>query len=374
MDANPYAPIKNTVGNLLLLFGSVVFVFLGLEFYLWTESVLGRPEPAMLAIASTNTRRVSLESGGFVPSEIVAAAEARQGVLTMPPEWQHRDVTVPGAAHAYYWQGALHVLDENGFRRSTPFPPKRPDVFRVMVVGDSLTYGYGVSEQDTFSALLQKWLSDKYRVEVLNLGVSGYQSEDVLHVVRTFIPKLQPDLVLYAVCLNDFLPSGAGDYNGNQYAFPLPSRVKNFLIAHTRTGAFLNDKYDAALRGLHLRRDFYDDILAGFGDYQRRFARDVAAMNRTITTVGLPPLVALVVNQYPALNGPVHKITEVAENALRKAGADVISTDDFFNRYNNYAMNVSAWEGHPNEVAHYIWANMIYRQVIQRQDLTAFRR
>ena len=376
---------RNAIGNALLVLASMAFVFIGMEIYLRVDALFPAAAPGpfagvkgipadVLATAAASVPPVPLALGGTVPQEIVAAADARFQFITMPKEWQRRDVTVPGAKFAWYWQGALHVQDENNFRRSTPFPPKDPDVFRVMVVGDSLTYGLGIAESSTFTALLGKWLSKDYRIEFLNLGVEGYQSEDVLRVIKTFLPQLRPNLVIYAVCLNDFLPSGVGQYDGDQYAFPLPNRAKRFLISHTMTGAFLSDKYDAALRGLHLRQDFFDDILADFGNYQKRFARDVAEMNRTVTAAGLPPMVALVVDQFPVYGGRPYRITKVAEDALRKAGDDVIPTDDYYRRYNNQRLYVSNWEGHPNEVANYIWAKMIYQQLIERKDLAAFKR
>lgn len=378
------------IGNTLLVLGSMAVVFLGMEGYLWADSVLDRPNssPPLTATAVANVPPVPLASGGFVPPEIVAAAAARYRFTTMPEEWRHREVKIPGTVQAYYWQGVLHVIDAqnatcrgvgpqmacSGFRRATPFPVKDPNVFRVIVVGDSLTYGEGVAEKNTFTSLLEQWLSKDYSVELLNLGYSGYQSEDVLHVIKTWIPKLQPNLVIYAVCQNDFLPSGVGQYDGDQYAFPLPGRVKRFLVAHTRTGALLNDKYDAALRSLHLRRDFFDDILADFAGYQRRFTRDVADMNRTVMAAGLPPMIAMVVDQFPSYGSRGYRITQVAEDALRKAGDEVIPTEDYYRRYDNQNLYVSAWEGHPNEVANYVWAKMIYQQLILRKDLSAFRR
>jgi hypothetical protein len=244
-----------------------------------------------------------------------------------------------------------------------------------MVVGDSLTFGLGLQENDTFVALLNDWMAKHYRIEFLNLGVVRYQSEDVLRTIRDFLPQLRPDLVIYTVCLNDFAPSGKGEYHDDDlYQFPLPGRIKRFLIAHTRTGAFLNDEYDAALRKVHLRRDFYDDILIGFGGYETRFRRDVAEMNKTVTTAGLPPMMAMVVDQYPQFQGRGYTIARVAEDALTKAGADVIPTEDYYRRYNNQAMYVSTWEGHPNEVANYIWAEMISQRLTDRPDLVRFRR
>ena len=78
------------------------------------------------------------------------------------------------------------------FVENTPFPPKQQGVQRVVVVGDSLTYGAGIAEQHTYSAILQRLLEQRLDVEVLNLGISGYQTTDVLNLLQEYVPRLQP--------------------------------------------------------------------------------------------------------------------------------------------------------------------------------------
>lgn len=154
-----------------------------------------------------------------LPEGIVRQALARHEALTLPDAWRRRKERLEGATSAYTWHGALHVHDEEGFRRlNGPFAAKDPKTFRIMVVGDSLTYGLGVAEEWTYSSLLEQSLQPDYRVEVVNLGRSGYQSADNLSVLHRILPQLEPDLVVHAVCLNDFLPSGAGIKSS--YAFP----------------------------------------------------------------------------------------------------------------------------------------------------------
>jgi hypothetical protein len=172
-----------------------------------------------------------------LPEEVVRLANARTAVLTLPDAWRRRDAKVEGAASAFFWQGALHLHDEWGFRRlNGPFPAKDPEIFRIMLVGDSLTYGYGVEEQWTFGSLLQHSLQAEYRVEVVNLGASGFQSEDILRVLQNFLPRLDPDLVVYAVCLNDFLPSG--ERVSDPHLFPFPETWKEYLWERTRLAAY----------------------------------------------------------------------------------------------------------------------------------------
>jgi lysophospholipase L1-like esterase len=356
--------MSTVVGVLLVLLLLEGFLLL----WAYTHPFGGRAEAISVPLPQSHAEIV-------VPQDLVARASSRHRLMTMPDSWKRVPTSIAGAARAEYWQGVLHIYNKERMRWASPLPPKREDHYRVMVIGDSLTYGEGLAEEWRFSNLLEQWLSEHYRIEFINLGRSGFNSEDILRVVREYLPALEPDLVLYAVCLNDFLPSRRAQYEEHKaYALPLPNSVTDYLFRNTRMAAFLSEAYDGALRRLRLRYDFFQDILADFNGYQRRFAHDVMEMNRAIQASGLPPMLALVIDQYPTYGGLGHRIARTAELALAKAGASVIDTEDYYRRYNNQAMNVSRWEGHPNEIANYIWAHMFMKELNARPDLQTFRR
>jgi GDSL-like Lipase/Acylhydrolase family len=354
--------------NTLLVVMSVALFFVGLEVFIRVSDSRVNAKPSAPTLPAP---AVVPDRFADVPAELLARAAARFSFLTMPEEWQHRDVQVPGAARAYYWQGALHILNADQMRHPGPYPTHRPGVFRIAIFGDSLTYGQGIAEEDTFAHLLNDWLSGGGKLEVLNLGVPGAQSEDIVLLMKRFIPLLQPDLVVYTVCLNDFLPTGVGQYQ-YYYAFPLPNSWKTFLIDHSRAAQFTSDLYDATLRRLHLRRDFYDDILADFNSYQTRFRNDVAHMQAIAEAAGIKPIVSMVVDQFPDYGGRGYAIAKLAEHIMMAQGFDVIPTEDFYWRYHAAGFAVSPWEGHPNEVANYIWARMLSAHLRSRlPDLLA---
>ena len=359
--------------NGLLVLGSLALCFLGAELFFRTHAALSKP-PAVVATAPAPPPPPLDPSGEVpVPAELLAREAWRNALLTMPDEWKRTKVVVPGAYDAEMWHGALQAFNRLGMRWAPPFPEKNRETYRVLVVGDSLTYGYGLAEQDTFTALLNRWMGRDYRIEFLNLGVSGAQSEDILKTIKAFVPQLHPDLVIYAVCLNDFLPSGQGEYTYT-YAFPLPDNVQRFFLTYTRTGPFISELYDRTLRRFHLRRDFFDDILSGFGGYEDRFRHDVAEMNSFLRASGLPAMIAMVVDQYPESTGRRYRIVHAAERALRDANIDLMSSDDYHRRYHDKPMKISRWEGHPDEVANFIWATMFMRKLQARADIQAFKR
>ena len=361
----------------LLVTSIMCVVLVGEVFLLLAERGVfkpGQPEKDTQIVAPQLSHSpLSPKTALPLTEEAIQVLSQRRGVFTLPKEWERRKVEVPGAKSAYTWHGVLHVMDEHGFRRTTPFPPKKPGIFRMMVVGDSLTYGEGIGEQFTYPSLLQKVLEQEFRIEVVNLGVKEFQSTDILGVVNRFFPQLHPDLVIYGVCLNDFLPSGGREYVKGA-KFPLPHKVKKFMIKRTRFGRFIDKAYDSAMRAVGLRLDFFDDILQDFEGYQVRFGKDVLAMNHLVVQHSIPPIVSMVLDQYPEFQGRGYRIAKVAERLLYEAGMDVIETEDYYRQYDKRNFGVSPWEGHPNEEANAIFASMMISTLRTHEALQPYRK
>ncbi len=70
---------------------------------------------------------------------------------------------------------------------------RTPGTFRILLLGDSQTYGYGVPIEKHFSHLLPGYFKN---VEVVNLGVSGYGVDQELLIYRKKGQRFQPDLVI----------------------------------------------------------------------------------------------------------------------------------------------------------------------------------
>jgi hypothetical protein len=165
-----------------------------------------------------------------------------------------------------------------------------------------------------------------------------------------------------------------GGYQNNMaYLFPIPESVKRYLCAKTYLSRWVSDAYNNILMKLGLRNDFYTDILKDFRNYQTRFARDVTDMNHFVLDSGLPPIVAMVLNQLPKLHSKGHQIAMAAERHLSNAGMEVIPTEEFYKTYDGQSMAVSQWEGHPNAKAHKIFADLFVAHLQNRKDLGRYR-
>ncbi len=84
---------------------------------------------------------------------------------------------------------------------------KNPDVFRILVMGGSNVWGDGIAdESDTFCARLQDKLNadlPSRRFEVLNGGIRGYNSFQIMLFFTRWAWRFEPDLVLLYMNRND---------------------------------------------------------------------------------------------------------------------------------------------------------------------------
>jgi len=76
---------------------------------------------------------------------------------------------------------------------------------RMLIIGDSLTEGYGVAREVAYPAILEKKIkADKKEWTVVNAGVSGSTSAGAVSRLKWQL-KSKPDLLLIALGANDGL-------------------------------------------------------------------------------------------------------------------------------------------------------------------------
>ncbi|MCA8956872.1 MAG: hypothetical protein KDC87_12415 [Planctomycetes bacterium] len=107
----------------------------------------------------------------------------------------------PGFAGRFKLKGEFDVavkISAQGFR-DREFGPKRPGVQRIMSLGDSFAFGYGVEAEQTYAKVLENLLNDgaePRKVEVLNAGASGRGILHEIEVLERHAAAFQPDVVL----------------------------------------------------------------------------------------------------------------------------------------------------------------------------------
>ena len=107
--------------------------------------------------------------------------------------------------------GSIRVVrmqvNEQRFRGPLAEIPKPAGCLRVVCIGDSMTFGDGVSAEEAWPAQLESALQARWPgrcIEVLNCGVNAYDTDDEVRWLSSYLlPTFEPDVVLLGYFVND---------------------------------------------------------------------------------------------------------------------------------------------------------------------------
>jgi len=119
--------------------------------------------------------------------------------------------------------GVAIQTNKHGFRdRDHPYVKNRGDL-RIAFVGDSVTLGIGVEEDDTFTRVFEREAGvrlSSVNVEAMSYAVDGYNANQVLELLRDRVLPFAPDIVVYVMCMNDFDFDRASGKKGKYFKKP----------------------------------------------------------------------------------------------------------------------------------------------------------
>ncbi len=92
--------------------------------------------------------------------------------------------------------------NSQGFRGKREYEIEKPaGVRRIVALGDSFFFGWGVKDNETFAAKLEQ---KNTNLEVINLSVAGYGIDQILVAYRSIGKAYHPDIVLVGIFPEDF--------------------------------------------------------------------------------------------------------------------------------------------------------------------------
>lgn len=91
-------------------------------------------------------------------------------------------------------------LNSDGFRDDKFELKRTPGKKRIAVVGDSFMWGYGVQQGETVPAILEKVLK---KAEIFNFGINGYSTDQEYLLIKNFVIKFKPDIIILSTAFND---------------------------------------------------------------------------------------------------------------------------------------------------------------------------
>ena len=160
--------------------------------------------PIILIVASTATALLLAE--GLIrlvaPVPLIPQMYAPDPHAIFRSKPNTRERSTLGRGTVWSW-----TTNSVGFRGSREYAiPKPAGTRRVVVLGDSFTFGFGVEDHQTYAAILEQRLDSACGgtdVEVVNAGVSGFSTSQELALLEHDGASLASDAVVVGFFVND---------------------------------------------------------------------------------------------------------------------------------------------------------------------------
>jgi hypothetical protein len=285
------------------------------------------------------------------------------------------------------------LINSQGLRDYEYSRRKEPGTFRIVGVGDSSLFGWGVALEESSLKLLERRLNEKSpakKFEVIDFAVPGYNTAMEAETFVTRCLEYAPDLVLLNFNTNDYdVPNfmrRPGDLATlrRSYLFDLAYSVYDGVMALERQPPpfdFLN-RTTALRQAEHLDEDpalpdEYRYMVGAKGVVRALERLAAAAHERNI------PFVVFTVKAYPGLDPKYERDEwrdgqrELLERESQRLGFHLLNTYPYYMNYlkehaeANLAtvFAVSEIDGHPNSLAHSIDAQAIFDYLVAHQLL-----
>jgi|GEM_PF-4491235 len=108
------------------------------------------------------------------------------------------------------------TINERGLRGPiVPYDPEAGE-FRLLILGDSIVFGYGVPVEGIIGTRLKALVdSGNHRTQVINTGVPSYNTEQEVEFLRTEGVRYSPNWVIVGFCWNDLSDKTGVRVDGN---------------------------------------------------------------------------------------------------------------------------------------------------------------
>jgi lysophospholipase L1-like esterase len=211
-------------------------------------------------------------------------------------------------SHQDSYIGAPVTINNLGLRGPDTTLEKAPGVFRILGVGDSITFGYGVRVEETFLRVLEQDLNASapagLRYEVLNAGVPATGLEYYTHFIENNAPAMHPDLIVVCMALNDIDPqldpqpvephAHLTAFRSMNAFFFLHSRLYNIVYVRAKSLLYrlnvlhLEDNEGFGFLSIEAPSPTQDKARAGVSRYIQRIANFARSRQQRLAIVVFP--------------------------------------------------------------------------------------
>jgi lysophospholipase L1-like esterase len=296
----------------------------------------------------------------------IEMAKYAKALKQRDPKGEVSHVHVP--SRSAHLMGVDVTLNSLGHRSHELSKPKTPGTRRILVVGASMTMGWGVSADRMFTSVLEERLNrtkpfgPDVAFEIANAGVGNYNTYFELKLFQRQYPVVKPDLVVVQYVINDAQPRSMGR--------------NNWLLQHSLLADYFFDRFQHLRFAGGTNKDlftFYSDLYGDNSDAWKQSLGCLAAIRDIVQKDGVPLVIMIAPDIHDlSPDTPFRGLYAKMESAFQKLDIPTINSFDEFQKH--FGTDVpKLWiqsdDPHPNARGHALMADILYDYLIEADPL-----
>jgi D-alanyl-lipoteichoic acid acyltransferase DltB (MBOAT superfamily) len=227
--------------------------------------------------------------------------------------------------------------------------------YRAAVLGPSNVMGWGVSDGETFEALIEERLNREKpeaafnSYELLNFGVPGYDPPQQLIALEKAL-RFAPQAILYVATGREIYRATRYLATANEKRLDIPYEPLQQILARAEVHPGMEEA--AALQRLAGQRS---QILSYVYERIAERAREAGAVP---VWVFVPQV----------RQGKPQEETLEAQQIAQAAGFVIINLEGLYEGTDITAIRLAEWDHHPNARGHQMLADRLYKELLVRRD------
>lgn len=219
-----------------------------------------------------------------------------------------------------------------GFRGTKDDPVDSEHAYRIITLGDSRTFGFGVGNKETYSAVLEDHLREEgYDVEVVNAGVHGFSAVQC----RAYLEELKrynPQGIIFSPIYNDrrYLVVREPDTRDSFSTLAWARWIVDGLSWSNSFFAFLCEVSERKLKEIQNHPPPLDEVEVRVSE--ERFERELRETARFCAEQGID-LVFLKIYENPSAYGAVDEVIDLYERGEAGEAIALLESQDEVPQY-----------------------------------------
>lgn len=236
----------------------------------------------------------------------------------------------------------VNVSINSDGHRDKEYPTQKGDAYRIIFLGDSLTFGWGVAIEDTFQYVLEEELSKTSPTEIINFGTGNYNTEQEVNLFFEKGAKYDPDKVVLFYFIND--------------AEVTPEKSGLWFLGYSHLISFYWSRINSLMNNIVAAKSFEEYYNALYEEDQQGWVsarKSLIELRDYSRDKGIELQVVLLPELHDTDNVIFKQVYDKISNFLQDSGINYMSLADLFKGHGNeIELWVSFDDAHPNDVAH----------------------